>query len=331
MRLAFIGGYGHHYSKGLLREPDRGGFDLPVAFASDGVDTARSRQVADSLTVQLEFFDDAKAMLDRFKPDLLSVGAVYAFHGDWAAEALERGCAVVSDKPIAATWEQLQRLRQITDKKGTKPLITEFDFRAKPEFMAARDAVKRGEVGEVILASGQKSYKFGTRPDWYSDRGKYPGTLMWVLSHAIDAIPYATGLKYARVVGHSGNVSHKELGSFEDHIAVLFELSNGGSAVAHADFARPAKAETHGDDRIRIAGSRGVVEVRNGRCNLVTNEQSEQDITDRFKDAKPVYKAMVDAALGKDQMIYSTAESLATAETLLKARDATDGGEWVRM
>jgi len=304
---------------------------LPVAFASDGVDAARSKQVADSLKVQVEFFEDARAMLDRFKPDLVSVGAVYAVHGDWAAEALERGCAVVSDKPIAATWDQLGRLRKITDKKGTKPLVTEFDFRAKPEFMAARDAVKRGEVGDVVLASGQKSYKFGTRPPWYSDRSKYPGTLMWVLSHAIDAIPYATGLKYERVVGHSGNVSHKELGSFEDHVAVLFEMNNGASALAHADFSRPAAAETHGDDRIRIAGSRGVVEVRNGRCMLITNEQAEQDITDRFKNAKPVYRAMIDAALGTDQSIYSTSESLATAEVLLKARDASDKHEWVRM
>jgi predicted dehydrogenase len=331
MRIAFIGGYGHHYSKGLLRQPDRGGVEAPVAFASDGIDTSRSKQVADSLKVQVEFFDDAKVMLDRFKPDLISVGAVYAFHGDWAAEALERGCAVVSDKPIAATWEQLQRLRQITDKKGTKPLITEFDFRAKPEFMAARDAVMRGEVGDVILATGQKSYKFGTRPPWYADRSKYPGTLMWVLSHAIDAIPYATGLKYTRVIGRGANISHKELGNFQDHVAVLFEMNNGASALAHADFARPATADTHGDDRIRIAGSRGVVEVRAGRCLLITGDKPEQDITDRFKDAKPVYRAMVDAALGKDQTIYSTAESLSTAETLLKARDASDRGEWVRM
>jgi predicted dehydrogenase len=331
MKLAFIGGYGHHYSKGLLREPDRGGVDLPVAFASDGVDTARSKQVADSLKVQVEFFDDGRAMIDRFKPNLVSVGAVYGFNGDCAADALERGCAVVSDKPIAASWDQLKRLREITDKKGVKPLITEFDFRAKPEFMAARDAVERGEVGDVVLATGQKSYKFGTRPPWYSDRSKYPGTLMWVLSHAIDAIPYATGLKYSRVVGHGGNVSHHELGNFEDHIAVLFEMSNGASALAHADFLRPAAADTHGDDRIRIAGSRGVVEVRAGRCMLVTSDRGEQDITDRFKDAKPVYRAMVDAALGKDQSIYSTSESLATAETLLKARDATDRCEWVRM
>jgi predicted dehydrogenase len=333
VHLAFIGGYGHHYLKGILRAPDHGGVEFPISVSSDGVDADRSKQIAEGLKVPFEFFDDPRTMLDRAKPDaIVSVGSVYGVAGDRIAEAMERGFAVVSDKPIASTKQQLERLQQLASRPNAKPLITEFDFRGRPQFQAARDAVRKGEIGTVILASAQKSYRFGgARPAWYADRSKYTGTLMWVLSHGIDVIRFATGLEYKRAVGHGGNLSQPQYGSMEDHVAVMFEMDRGATALAHADFLRPAKAATHGDDRLRIAGSKGVVEIRDERCRLITADQEESDITDRFAKSKPVHQALLDAALGRDQSLYSTAESLATARILLAARDATDAGQWTTM
>jgi predicted dehydrogenase len=273
-------------------------------------------------------------MLDRGNADdtIVSVGSVYGVAGDRIAEAMERGFAVISDKPIASTPQQLERIEMLAKKPNAKPLITEFDFRGRPQFQAARDAVTRGEVGTVVLASAQKSYRFGgARPEWYKDRALYTGTLMWVLSHGIDVIRFATGLEYTRVVGHGGNLAKPEYGSMEDHVAVLFELSNRGTALAHADFLRPAKASTHGDDRLRVIGSNGVVEVRDGRCKLITAEQEETDITDRFAKSKPVHQALYDAVLGRDRSLYSTAESLASARVLLAARKAADDATWVAL
>jgi predicted dehydrogenase len=334
VRLAFIGGYGHHYLKGLLRDPQGAEVKLPVAVASDGVDAPRAKQFGESLKSSFDFFDDPAAMLARAEPDstIVSLGSVYAYAGDLIAMAMERGFAVVSDKPIASSRQQLDRLRELAARPGAKPLITEFDFRARPHFLAARDAVRKGEVGTVVLASAQKSYRFGpSRPAWYADRARYTGTLMWVLSHGIDVIRFSTGLEIRRAVGRGGNLSQPAYGSMEDHVAVLFELERGATALAHADYLRPAAAATHGDDRLRIAGSKGVVEVRDGRCKLITAENAEADITDRFANAKPVYQAMLDAALARDDSLYSTAESLASAHVILAAREAADRGEWVAM
>ena len=114
VRLAFIGGYGHHYLKGFLRDPQGTDVELPVSVASDGVDAPRAKQFAESLKTPFEFFDDASAMLARAQPDtsVVSVGSVYAFAGDLVAMAMERGFAVVSDKPIASSHKQLDRLRE---------------------------------------------------------------------------------------------------------------------------------------------------------------------------------------------------------------------------
>jgi predicted dehydrogenase len=222
MKIGFIGGNGHHYLRGALRD---GGNEIAVA--GDGHDDAAARRLFESLGGR--WFDDATQMLDTFKPDAASVGAVYVFNGDWAAAALERDIPTVSDKPIAASWSQLDRLQSLIAGNTKRILLTEFDFRTRPEFLAARAAVQSGKIGTPVLATGQKSYRFGTRPIWYRDRASYGGTLMWIASHAIDVIPFTTGLRLVRAIGHGGNVSRPDYGSMEDHVAAMFVLSNGGT------------------------------------------------------------------------------------------------------
>jgi hypothetical protein len=53
---------------------------------------------------------------------------------------------------------------------------------------------------------------------------------------------------------------------------LLFRLANGGTATCHLDFLRPESAHTHGDDRLRIAGSEGVLEAEDldNRVKLIS-------------------------------------------------------------
>lgn len=48
----------------------------------------------------------------------------------------------------------------------------------------------------------------------------------------------------------------------EDTATCLFELENGGSAVMSFDYLRPPGAPTHGDERLRLMGSHGALEIR---------------------------------------------------------------------
>lgn len=320
MRLAFVGGHGHHYLRALLKRPD---LELQIAVASDGFDAPAARQLWKKLAASGQnaplWFDSPQQLFDEFAPDAVNIGAVYAHNGTLAAQALERNVAVVCDKPIAANWAQLERLRELT-KDAARVLLTEFPFRCQREFRAARQAVQGGQIGEVILASAQKSYRFGaSRPSWYARREDYPGTLFWIASHGVDAIHFCSGVPFAGALSVGGNLSRPEYGAMEDHVVALFGLENGGHAVVHADFLRPASAPSHGDDRLRIAGSLGVVEVQNGRCLLI-GEAGEIDITD-LVEVRPIEDELWAAIRGEDS-VYSTAESLAIAEVLLRADDA---------
>jgi predicted dehydrogenase len=313
MRIGFIGGHGHHYLRAALEGNE-------AAFAGDGHDVDPARQLASSLGVST-WFDDPVSLLEKFKPDVVSIGGVYAFNGDIAVEALGRDVPAVSDKPIAASWPQLQRLHRLTAQK-TRVLLTEFHLRCQPAYRAAQKAVAEGRVGKVILATAQTSYQWGQRPSWYADRQKYGGTLLWIGSHGVDAVSWVTGLHPTRVTGRQGKVTKIA----EDHVAVLMEMTGGATVVVHADFLRP-DAATHGDDRLRIAGSEGVLEIRDGRCHLTTRTSAQADITDSV-GVQPIHLELLAGMRGESQW-FSTGLSLATAEVLLHARDAVDGENWI--
>lgn len=317
MRVLFIGGNGHHY----LRTSVEAGLAEAVGCATDGRDDAT---VADRLPGDVPTGDDYRAMIDDLKPDAVSIGGWYAHNGDIVAEALERGVKVVSDKPVVATWQQYERVEALC-RDGDRVLLTEFNLRCDPAFRAAARAIAEGRIGEPVMWVARKSYRFGKqRPDFYRRRSDYGGTLLWVASHGIDAIWYAGGVPFATVAGHQGNVSRPDYDEMEDHVAVCFAMGNGGTAVCHADYLRPAAAPTHGDDQLRVVGATGQVEVVDRRCTLITQDEAPADITDAGGDAS-IGRDMV-AALNGEMSHFSTEQSLYLARVLLASRDAVDQG-----
>src|SRR5262245_25519327 len=102
VKIGFIGGVGHHYLKNVPKSDARPS-DLHIAIASDGHDLDAARRFSSTLS-EAKWFDSADEMLQQFKPDIVSVGAVHGFNADFSRAALSRDIAVVSDKPIAASW-----------------------------------------------------------------------------------------------------------------------------------------------------------------------------------------------------------------------------------
>jgi predicted dehydrogenase len=321
MLIGFIGGCGHHYLRELVARKT-----VTAAVCGDGYDDEAAQSFSRRLSGS-HYYETVDAMLSVARPDVISVGSVFGYIGDFVAVALENNLPTVSDKPIAVSREQLDRIR-VQCTPGRR-LITEFDARARREFRAARKAVQDGLIGAVVLATSQKSYRWGSRPPWYADRAAYGSTLLWVASHGIDFIRFVTGQTFTSVTARQSNVvrpEYRKAGSAhgaEDHAVCLYDLEGGGAAVAHADYLRPDAAPTHGDDRLRVAGSEGVLEIRDGSCVLITRDTGPHDITESVP-AVDLAAELLSAVHGESTDLFSTAESLEMAEILLKSREAAD-------
>lgn len=210
----------------------------------------------------LPYFPDARKMLDAVKPDLAVVSPVFGLTADAIVACAERGIDVFSEKPVATTLSDLERVENAVKESGIRFTAMHY-LRYDPAFYHGAKLVKSGAIGEVRMLTAQKSYKYGTRPVWYRDRTLYGGTLPWVGIHAIDWIYHFSGKRFL-------SASAESFGK-NPEMAVLcrFSMEDGVLSSINLDYHRPATAATHGDDRIRVAGTNGVLEVMNGNIRLI--------------------------------------------------------------
>jgi len=328
MKLAIIGSYGHVnvVTEGLGQCPD---VEL-VALARWGPEDSLAA-IGKAVPQTLPVYDDCRVMLDKHRPEVAAVFMPLYRLAEASLEAAGRGCHVISEKPLATSLEDLSRLRQAAERAGVR-LCALMTARGEGAFAAIRQAVRDGRIGRCISATAQKSYPFGTRDDFYRSRSTYGGTIPWQVIHAIDYIHFCTGLDYVRVAATASNAAHPSHAGMEDQGGLLAELTGGGSAIINFDYLRPwgAAGRKWGDDRLRIAGSGGIIETKDcaTAVELLTPQASELLPPLRRRN---VFVNFVRALVGAQEPLISPAESFRMTEVALKARQAQDSGQWVRI
>lgn len=142
----------------------RGYPEAELAWAADGYDEqafvrAKARNCANT-------YESFEALLAKFQPDVVYIGSAYGRNGGLSIQALEKGYPVVSEKPLANNFQELDKLRELTA-DGRLQVIGEFAMRWNGAFAKARELIQAGRIGAPVHVQAQKSYKFGaTRPSF---------------------------------------------------------------------------------------------------------------------------------------------------------------------
>lgn len=277
-------------------------------------------------------YSDWSQMLDAEEPDIVTVCGRYDLNGPIAIEAARRGIHIISEKPAAQNMKGVDTLRQLVTERDLVYAIM-LPMRYDPPFYTARRLVRWGTIGEPYLISAQKSYQWGQeRPAWYADPEKYGSTMTWVGIHAFDYARWVADVDYTQVCAQHANLVHTERPGCQDVAIIMAKLANGGSAIFHLDYLRPAGAPTHGDDRLRIAGSQGVLEVcdRGTRLHLSTHTRDipswplEQPERTLFGD-------VMAAVEGQGQLLVPAEEAFDITAFAIKATRAADSGNVVKV
>jgi predicted dehydrogenase len=280
---------------------------------------------------QTRVYETYHDMLEKEPLDVVGVCLPFYQNAEASIQAARKRIHVLSEKPAALNLPDLARLEQEIHQSGVHYSIM-LAMRALPIFQAARKAVQEGAIGEPILLSSQKSYQFGSeRPWYYKERKTYGGTIPWVGIHALDYMRWVSGQEYAQVAAFEGNKAHPQTPGCEDHAGLLFRLANGGTATCHLDFLRPAAAPTHGDDRLRIAGSEGVLETTDldNRVRLISTKGQVGELP--LPAATDFFETLIASLRGLGEPLVSTEDAFAITRICLRARDAADTGTWVKL
>jgi predicted dehydrogenase len=278
----------------------------------------------------VKLYADWREMLDREQLDVVGVCDVPGERPPVLVELARRDLHIVSEKPLATTFESLAAVRDAMAHSRSR-LTMLLTMRFEAAYLAAREAIRGGAIGRVVIADAQKSYKIQTaRPDWQKVRARYGGAVPFVGCHALDLIRWTTGQEFTEVSGFSSTTGLEDYGEFEFNAVLALRLSGGGSASVHLDFLRPATAPTHGDDRLRVAGTEGVIEVAN--ADPVRTERKQVVLMTRTRppEVLPLPQAgqlfvdfMIAVRRGTESRI-SAEDAFTITDVCLHARHAID-------
>lgn len=322
MRVCIIGSSGHASFVFRAMNTDPSIQVVGLAPGSPEEDMSKFIKQSEKQDQPAKYYDDYRVMLDELKPDVAAVNCHFGDHAKVNLEVLQRGIHLFSEKPIATTMEELAQLSEEHNKAQVE-LCAMLGLRYDPAFYTAWHAVQDGVIGQPRLLTAQKSYRLGSRPEFFKYRESYGGTIPWVGSHAIDWVYWFAGQQFVSVMAHHSSLENRGNGSMEINGLCHFEFTNEVMASVNVDYLRPSTAPTHGDDRVRVAGTTGVIEVTGGKAILINEDQkgvSELELL----ESPGIFVDFAKQIRGEGKCLVSAADSFKVTEACLLARESAD-------
>ena len=261
-------------------------------------------------------YTDYRKMLDDEKPDIVSVCTSNGDRGEAILACCERKLPFIAEKPFAINLADYLKVEKKIVEAGIQPGIL-LPLRFDPPYLAMQQIVRSGAIGEVAQISSQKSYKAGERPGWMQDYKSYGGTIPWIGIHMIDLMRFTSGREFAEVASYQSQVgAPASIGKMENTTGSIFRMDNGGVASLHMDYFRPDSAPTHGDDRLRLAGPKGVLEYMDATgVTLLVEGRNQERVTDLPRQQQ-VFLDYLDA-------LYNGKKALISREDMFRSNRAT--------
>ncbi|MDP6038279.1 MAG: Gfo/Idh/MocA family oxidoreductase [Candidatus Latescibacteria bacterium] len=324
LRFGFAGfQHGHIYSL-HKKVVETDGFE--VVAAGDDQTEAREEASAKGVAITHESVDDLIANADC---DVIAIGDYFARRGSLAIAALKAGKHAIADKPLCTSLEEIDEMDRLTRETGLKVgcMLT---MRGSRQMNGLRNLIREGAIGEVhaISFGGQHPLNLGSRAKWYFEPGKHGGTITDIGIHAIDAIPWMTGLEYETVnAARCWNAFAPDYPHFEDGGQMMLTMNNGCGVLGDVSYFMPDAGGYSSPYywRTTIWGRDGVLEAATASkviTQTVDGELVERPLADGNENYFDQFVKDIqgeDVALNADAVIHSM-------RTVLKIQQAADEG-----
>ena len=236
---------------------------------------------------------DYEEMLAKEKLDAVHLCLPHYLHVPYALLAFEHGINVLSEKPMAISYEDAMRAVKVAkEKKLLYGVIFQIRYDTAPQGVKAR--IEAGKFGKIISASSVLTWN--RSPDYYrssSWKGTWEkeggGVVIDQAIHSMDLINWMIGDTPIRVKASFANLGHPEM-KVEDTAVGYVDYASG---VRYCFYATnnffsdaPVTLEIHGTKGdVRFGYDDAYISYHDG-----TKEEIHPDSKDTFKaDGRPTY------------------------------------------
>ena len=217
-------------------------------------------------------YESYEEMLQRERPDAISVCTPNKFHAPAATAALAAGAHVICEKPPAMSADEARAMAAAAERAG-RLLTFGFMYRFSPEVTAAKRHADAGAFGEIYTGRVTAMRRRGI-PSWgvFTNRElQGGGPLIDIGVHMLDSALYVMG--YPEPEGVLG-ATHTKLGdrepgvapwgpwnhhnyTVEDVCTALIRFQNGAALLLETSFI--ANIEPMEELNVRLSGTKAGV------------------------------------------------------------------------
>ena len=184
--------------------------------------------------------------------DVVDICSPTDTHLDYIRQAAAKGLPIVCEKPLGRTRAEAQEAVAVCE-AARVPLLVAHVVRFFPEYVAARERVLAGDIGQVAVMRLDRSTHFPMRQGlWFSDHARSGGVVLDLMIHDIDYARWVAGevtRVYARQAQAAGSGGH-----------ALATLRHAGGALTHIqaswDFPKGSFRTS-----LEIAGAEGLLTI----------------------------------------------------------------------
>lgn len=236
MKVAVIGvgTMGRHHARVYSELPEA---DLVAISDSDSI---RAESTAHKFGIRA--YTDHREMLEKEKPDAVSVVVPTAMHETVGLDALSAGSNIIIEKPIAATIEEGTRL---IEKARTmkKQLMIGHVVRFDPALQALKQKLEAGELGRIYQIFCRRAGPFPTRI-------QDVGVVIDLAPHDVDVMRFLTGSDPIRVHSETEQRIHTD---HEDLLWASLRFPDGVIGALEINWLTPTKIR-----EVLVLGERGM-------------------------------------------------------------------------
>jgi len=232
-----VGAIGRNHARVYNELPD-----VDLVAVSD-TDPENGAKVAANLNVPFE--QDYEAMMDNYKPDLVSISVPTVYHFEVASKAIERGINVLVEKPITATVEEGQELIEMARNAGVKLTVGHIE-RFNPALIELKKRLDNGDIGKVFRVQSRRMGPFPARI-------RDVGVVVDLASHDVDIVRYIMGTEITRVYAETAqNITTDR----EDMMDCVLRCENGAVGTLNINWLTPTKIR-----ELAVTGTQGMFVV----------------------------------------------------------------------
>ncbi|MEW6083515.1 MAG: Gfo/Idh/MocA family oxidoreductase [Chloroflexota bacterium] len=236
MKVAVIGvgTMGRHHTRVYSELPE-----AELVAISDA-DSFRAESTAQKFGIRA--YTDHREMLEKEKPDAVSVVVPTAMHEQVGLDALNAGVNILIEKPIAATIEEGTRLIQKA-RAMKKQLMIGHVVRFDPALQALKQKLDAGELGRIYQIFCRRAGPFPTRI-------QDVGVVIDLAPHDVDIMRFLAGTDPIRVHSETEQRIHTE---HEDLLWASLRFPDGVIGALEINWLTPTKIR-----EVLVLGERGM-------------------------------------------------------------------------